>query len=346
VVLTVLQLVGSAVDDFHADLSRLYARDSIAALDDPQRYRTLIAYVSPDGSWRFPATLDDAAISTTPPRSLADAVASIQAAHVDVVVPQMFCAPGMTAYRALFDVMGLPYLGNPPDVMAIAADKVRARSIVAGAGVPVPAGEVLQPGRPSEVALPVVVKPAASDNSHGVSLVEDPAAMDAAVAAASAHGDRVLVEAYIPLGREVRCGVLERDGELVCLPLEEYAVDAANKPIRTAADKLARTAGGDLHLVAKDVTRAWIVPVDDPVTAAVWDAARTAHRALAGRHYGLFDFRIDPEGHPWFLEAGPYCSFAPSSVIATMAAAAGISLAELFENMLCEAGIRTAPCLT
>ena len=29
------------------------------------------------------------------------------------MVPQMFCIPGMTAYRALFDVLGIPYLGNP-----------------------------------------------------------------------------------------------------------------------------------------------------------------------------------------------------------------------------------------
>jgi D-alanine-D-alanine ligase len=138
--------------------------------------------------------------------------------------------------------------------------------------------------------------------------------------------------------------VLERDGELVCLPLEEYAVDAATKPIRTAADKLARTADGDLHLVAKDASRAWTVPVEDPVTAAVWDAARIAYRALGCRHYGLFDFRIDPDGRPWFLEAGPYCSFAPSSVVATMAAAAGIGLPELFDIVCAEAGIREPQC--
>ena len=40
------------------------------------------------------------------------------------------------------------------------------------------------------------------------------------------------MESYIELGREVRCGVVVRDGELVCLPLEEYRVDRVTKPIR------------------------------------------------------------------------------------------------------------------
>jgi D-alanine-D-alanine ligase len=48
----------------------------------------------------------------------------------------------------------------------------------------------------------------------------------------------------------------------------------------------------------------------------------------------LFDFRIDPHGQPWFLEAGLYCSFAQKSVIPMMAQAAGISLTDLFQNMV------------
>ena len=76
--------------------------------------------------------------------SLTDAVAHLAQLEIDVVVPQMFCLPGMTSYRALFDVLGIPYVGNPPEVMAIAADKAKARAIVAAAGVAVPAGEVLR----------------------------------------------------------------------------------------------------------------------------------------------------------------------------------------------------------
>ncbi len=136
----------------------------------------------------------------------------------------------------------------------------------------------------------------------------------------------------MPLGREVRCGTIRRGGELVALPLEEYAVDATTKPIRSADDKLARDGQGDLQLVAKDADHAWIVSDDDSIVPAVQRLALDAHVALHCRHHGLVDVRIDPDGRPWFLEAGPYCSFAPSSVVVTMAEAAGIELIELFSD--------------
>ncbi|MEO5709974.1 MAG: hypothetical protein ABIQ59_09130 [Nocardioidaceae bacterium] len=335
--LRVLHLVGSAVSDFLADLSRLYAVDCLEATADPERYEFTLAYVTPDGRWRFPTSLTGAAIEAAPALTVGDAVRHLGDLALDVVVPQMFCLPGMTSYRALFDVLGIPYVGNPPDVMALGAHKARARAVVAAAGVPVPPGEVLRRGQQPTLTPPTVVKPVDSDNSLGVSLVRTVEEYDAALATAFADADEVLVESYVELGREVRCGVLVRDGELVCLPLEEYAVHPDTKPIRDHDDKVRRGDDGDLGLVAKDVEHAWIVDVDDPVTEAVWDLARRCHVALGCRHYSLFDFRIDPSGRPWFLEAGLYCSFARQSVVAVMAAAAGIPVEELFATALREA---------
>ena len=166
---SVLHLVGSAVDEFHAELSRLYAGACLEALagDDALRHagglrvaRRIVAL--PRRSRR---RLDGRGRSDDARRGRR---AHLQASHVDVVVPQMFCLPGMTAYRALFDVLGIPYVGNPPEVMAIAADKAKARAIVAAAGVPVPAGRGGARRRvgPS-LTLPVVVKPVDADNSVG-----------------------------------------------------------------------------------------------------------------------------------------------------------------------------------
>lgn len=343
--ITVLHLVGSPVDELHAELSRLYAGACLDALLDPERYDVHVAYVSPDGAWRFPADLGAESLAVAEPMSIPDAVAHLVALGVDVAVPQMFCLPGMTTYRALLDLLGIPYVGNPPDVMAIAADKVKARDIVAAAGVAVPFGELLRQGDSPTLTLPVVVKPVGADNSVGVSLVRDQAEYGAAIDLALSHGGVALVESYVELGREVRCGIVVRNGELVPLPLEEYAVDVVDKPIRGRDDKLDRTGDGDLYLVAKDASRAWIVDDDDPITERVWDAARRAHVALGCRHYSLFDFRIDADGNPWFLEAGPYCSYAPSSVIAVMAAARGVDVRELFASALTELDLKDRTCI-
>lgn len=338
----VLQLTGSAVDPFLAELSLTYARGCADALADPDRWTFATAHVEPGGRWRFPTDLSRDALAAAEPLDPAAAVARIAALAPDVMLPQMFCRPGMTAYRGLFDVLGVPYVGNPPEVMALAADKARARAVVAAAGVDVPPGEVVRRGAEPRLAPPAVVKPVDADNSVGVTLVRDRAEYPAALAGAWAHADRALVETYVELGREVRCATVERDGGLLCLPLEEYAVDRDTKPVRDAADKLARDPDGGVRLMAKSTERAWIVDPADPVTAAVHAAARRCHTALGCRDYGLFDFRIDPTGRPWFLEAGPYCSFAPASVVVTMAAAAGIALPDLFADLVAGAPDRRA----
>jgi D-alanine-D-alanine ligase len=180
----------------------------------------------------------------------------------------------------------------------------------------------------------VVIKPLSSDNSLGVTLVKQSADWDAAFQTALTYGAEVLVEKFVELGREVRCGVVVDADRLVCLPLEEYALDPETRPIRSYADKLKQNADGNLDFAAKDSRHSWIVDPSDPITKPVWEMAKQCHAALGCRHYSLFDFRIDPQGRPWFLEAGLYCSFAESSVLSAMTAAAGMPLDVFFEAMV------------
>jgi D-alanine-D-alanine ligase len=332
-VLRVLHLVGSAVSDFYCNLSRLFAENCLKNTANAALYEFHIAYISPDGQWRFPTSLDPSAIAAANPMSLAGAVQVLTELKIDVMVPQMFCIPGMTQYRALFDLLNIPYVGNTPEVMSLTADKAKAKAVVAAAGVSVPLGEVVRAGDRPSIDFPVVLKPLNADNSLGVALVKNAADYDAALQTALTHSDEVLVEKFIELGREVRCGIIVQAGELVCLPLEEYPVDPDTQPIRTYADKLQENDDGSLTGSTKN-TRPWVVDKSDPITERVWAEARKCHIALGCRHYSLFDFRIDPDGQPWFLEAGLYCCLAEKSVISVMAKASGISLDTLFQSML------------
>ncbi|WCO66095.1 hypothetical protein PO878_16465 [Iamia majanohamensis] len=331
--LRVLHLVGSTESALLTDLSLHYASACLAATADPSRYQPIIAEVAPDGRWRFPSDLDTPTRAAAPTTDLAGAVATLAGLELDVAVPQMFCLSGMTHHRALLDLLGIPYVGNTPAAMALSTDKARAKAVVGAAGVLVPEGEVLVPGQDPTLAPPVVVKPVAGDNSVGMALVRDDPDWAAALEGAWAVGP-ALVERYVPPGREVRAATIVRDGRVAALPLEEYAVDPDHRPVRDVASKLVHDDDGSVRLTAKDDDAAWIVAPDDPVTAAAQDAALRCHAALGCRHYGLFDLRIDPEGRPWFLEAGLYCSFAPQSVIPTMARAAGTTLEALFADLL------------
>ncbi|WP_293146680.1 MULTISPECIES: ATP-grasp domain-containing protein [unclassified Microcoleus] len=333
-VLRVLHLVGSAVSDFYCDLSRLYAQDCLENTANSALYEFHIAYVSPDRTWRFPTSLDKSAIEAANPMSLAGAVQVLSDLKIDVTIPQMFCIPGMTQYRSLFDLLSIPYVGNPAELMALVADKAKAKAVVAAAGVSVPLGEIVRRGDRTAIDFPAVLKPVNSDNSIGVAFVKNAADYDAALQTALTHSDEVLVEKFIELGREVRCGIIVKAGELVCLPLEEYALDPDTKPIRSYADKLKQNDDGHLSLTSKNITKSWIVDKSDPITERVWDMARKSHIALGCRDYSLFDFRIDPQGKPWFLEAGLYCSFAQKSVLSAMTKASGTSLDSFFDSML------------
>jgi D-alanine-D-alanine ligase len=333
-ILRVLHLVGSAVSEFYCDLSRLYAQDCLENTADPTRYEFHIAYISPDRQWRFPNDLSPESIASAPSLSLSAALQVLEKIQIDIVVPQMFCVPGMTQYRALFDLLKIPYVGNTADLMALVSDKAKTKAVVAAAGVIVPVGEVLRVGEQPSIDFPLVIKPMNGDNSIGVTLVKDAKNYDKAFQIAAADGDEVLVETFIDLGREVRCGVIVQDGKLVCLPLEEYALDSDTRPIRSYTDKLKQNSQGELDFAAKDITKSWVVDISDPITEKVWAMARKCHVALGCRHYSLFDFRIDPHGNPYFLEAGLYCSFAETSVLSAMTKASGIPLNTFFQSML------------
>lgn len=337
-VLRILHLVGSAYNDFYCNLSRDYAESCLLATANPSLYDFQIAYVTPDGQWRFPSSLSKEDIAVAKPMSLVDAIQFITAQNIDLMLPQMYCIPGMTHYRALFDLLNIPYIGNTPDLMAITAHKARTKAIVKAAGVKVPFGELLRPGKVPTIPPPAVIKPATADNSLGVSLVKEATEYEAALKKAFEHASEVIVEQFIEPGREVRCGVIVKNGELISLPPEEYLVDPHDRPIRSYAEKFKRDPGdSNLLLTATHYVASWVVDSDDPMVEKVQQEVKKCHLALGCRHYSLFDFRIDPNGEPWFLEAGLYCTFDRKSVISYTANAAGIPLDELFRTAIAEA---------
>jgi len=326
----ILHLVGSPTSQFWADLSLVYARGALGALGSDHDFVNLV--VMPDGTWRFAEDLSNGEIEAAPPCKPGEAIDRVLEMRPDCVLPQMFCHRGMVDYRAMFEGMGLPLLGNRAEVMAICADKALTKSVINGAGIATPRSETLKPGDTVTMTPPFIVKPAIADNSEGITLVEAEAQVAIALEQAFARGSRAIVEAYIAPGREVRAGVVEIDGDIVALPLEEYRIDRQTRPIRRAEDKLSSAPAGGLKLMAKTAEEAWIVPEDDPLTQRVQRVALACHHALGCRDYSLFDFRIDDAGRPWFLEAGPYCSFAPDSVLVTMMEAKGHRLSYFFAD--------------
>ena len=74
--------------------------------------------------------------------------------------------------------------------------------------------------------MPYVVKPCCEGNSSGISLVTNDDEREAALRLGFSYDDEILVEKYVPLGRELRVSCVEdEDGSIRVLPTIEYFVN-------------------------------------------------------------------------------------------------------------------------
>jgi len=148
--------------------------------------------------------------------------------------------------QGLFELIGLPYVGNGVLASAVGMDKHFTKTVLQAAGVPVAPWVTLTPAdragdsaflrrRIAGLGYPVFVKPARAGSSVGVSKVEGPEGLDRALDIAFAEDSRVLVERTVH-GRELEIGMLgsrtggaprtSAVGEVVVSGREFYDFDA------------------------------------------------------------------------------------------------------------------------
>lgn len=226
--------------------------------------------------------------------------------------------------QAVLDLAGLPYTGSNHIASATAMDKDLSKRLFRFAGVPtadwrmapVTAGEVA-----GALGWPVVVKPNKQGSTVGLSVVRGPAALAAAISLARGHDDEVMIERFVP-GRELTVGVLEGRalpvGEIIA-PGEVFDYQAKYQ------------AGGAREIFPADLAA--------DLAARVQDLAVRAHAALKLGAYSRIDFRLDPQGGIWCLEANSLPGMTAASLLPQAAKAAGIGFSDLVER-ICRAAIR------
>merc|ERR1712023_363247 len=153
-------------------------------------------------------------------------------------------------------------------------------------GTPVAQAQLLREGEKPSLPLPFILKPCSEDNSMGITLVEKTDDVEKALAAAFKFDDEILCEQYIPLGRELRVGVLQQaDGSLRFLPAIDYHLPA-EKPIRTSADKIGVDEKG-IPATFTAASRTCPAVLDSKLAMELESAAFAAHTALGCRDYSL-----------------------------------------------------------
>jgi D-alanine-D-alanine ligase len=225
--------------------------------------------------------------------------------------------------QAVLDLAGMAYTGSNHIASATAMDKDLSKRLFRAAGVPT-ADWLMAPVLAHDVGdalgWPVVVKPNKQGSTVGLSIVREAAALAAAIQLAERYDDEVMVERFVP-GRELTVGILEGEA----LPVGEIITKAG---IFDYQSKYQQGAARE------------IFPADLPEEAAteLQRLALGAHAALKLGVYSRIDFRMDPRGSFWCLEANSLPGMTSGSLLPQAAQVAGIEFPKLVER-ICRAAL-------
>ena len=224
--------------------------------------------------------------------------------------------------------LGVPYSGSGVESSRISFDKVLTRNVLIENGIPVPAGDVLMRGKPSDkvdaiveplverFGLPMVVKPPREGSSIGVHIVKSAADLPYALTDAFDFSDDVLIEKFIH-GRELTVSVV---GDQV-LPVVE---------IRTGEE------GYDFEAKYVSDATEYVIPAElEPSVAERAQAlAKQTFDALGCRGLVRVDFRLSNEGELFVLEMNNLPGFTTHSLLPKAAQVAGIEFPQLCQQII------------
>lgn len=256
--------------------------------------------------------------------------------RIDAVLPMLHGPYGEDGtIQGMLDLVDLPYVGSGVLASALCMDKHAAKTVLAGAGIPVApwctvtSDEIERDpslvGRLDEgLDYPLYVKPARAGSSVGVSKVKRREELAAALEVGFAEDRTVLIESGV-VGREVEIAVLEGRGrerprtssvlgEIVFTGREFYDFEA----------KYLGAAGVSLSLPAA---------VSDGEFAAIQDAAVRAFEVTQCQGLARIDFFLTEDG-PVLNEINTLPGFTPISMYPQLWEHSGLAYTDLITELI------------
>lgn len=225
--------------------------------------------------------------------------------------------------QALLELMGVRYTGSGPLGSGIAMDKDVSKRLFRDAQVPTLPWRVAR--APSFaydadtiedlIGFPCIVKPSKQGSSVGITVVADPAQLQAAVDEAAKYDTEVMIERYAR-GRELTVGIL---GDQALPPVEI-------RPKKGIYDYHSKYTPGMTEYFCP-------APLEEEVVAQMQAYALRAFRVLKLRGYARIDFILARE-QLFCLEANTLPGMTATSLLPKEAAAMGIDYPELCERIV------------
>jgi D-alanine--(R)-lactate ligase len=318
----------------------------IAACIDTRAYAPIYVGITRAGSWR---TCDRPSVGweagagrravLSPDREthgllLTDRSGACEVERVDVVLPVLHGTTGEDgAIQGLLELSGIPYVGCGIQASAICMDKSLAHVVARSAGIATPEFCVRlddDTTMPADLSLPVFVKPARSGSSFGVTRVEHPDDLAAAIAGARRFDDKVVIEQAI-VGTEVGCAVLGRGDAVVVGEVDQITLRHGFFRIHQEA---APEQGSENAVITVPAA------VARTERTRIQDTAKAIYAALGCEGLARVDMFLQPDGRILLNEVNTLPGFTAYSRYPRMMAAAGIELSEVIDRCIASAMTR------
>jgi D-alanine-D-alanine ligase len=239
---------------------------------------------------------------------------------------------------SLLELLRVPYTGCNPRGLMLARGKDLSKKLLKYHRIPAPAFAVFPMGkavrRPRRLPFPLIVKSVSEDASRGISqasVVENDEKLAERVA--FIH-DRVhtaaIAEQYID-GRELYVGVLGNDRKRV-LPIWELEFSDLAKGARPIATE--RVKHDPDYQESRGILQGPAENLPEPVIANIRSLCRRICSTLEIDGYARIDFRLTPEGVPYFIEANPNPEIASGEEFAQSALHDGVEYPDLLDRIL------------
>lgn len=233
--------------------------------------------------------------------------------------------------QGVFEILRIPYTHSGVLASALAMNKQMAKIVMANAGVPVPAGMVVNRREAAKAHVlkpPYVLKPIAEGSSYGVFIVREGQTHPPQELTREdwAYGEELLAETFIA-GRELTCAVM---GDQALGVIDIRAADGGWYDFNAKYSK-----GGSIHILPAEIK--------GNIYLTIQQLALRAHKALGCRGVSRSDFRYDDlpggTGEVAVLEVNTQPGMTETSLVPELAAHAGYSFGELVRWMVADASL-------
>jgi len=223
--------------------------------------------------------------------------------------------------QGALETLGIPYTGCSVMASAIGMDKWRTKLLWQGAGLPIPAFEMLDDASDfaaveAKLGLPLFVKPATEGSSIGVTKVKQPGELRAAYEEAKKYDPLVIAEQFVG-GGEYTCAVID-EAALPTIKIEP-ATEFYDYQAKYFRDDTVYHCPSGLSEAAEMRMR---------------ELALTGFRVLGGRGWGRVDFLVGEDGTPYLLEINTSPGMTSHSLVPMAARAEGLSYEDLCVKIL------------